>query len=151
MFEVLASLFRYLFIFIIYYFVFIIIRLIYLDITTTTTVGKKLEGKSPYIKLVNRRENLSFPVEESYFLEDGALLGRSGKNSFVVKDPFLSGTHVSFRLTEGRWFIQDMNSKNGTMVNHRSLDGQAQELSDGDLIHVGQLDFLFVESGRDHK
>lgn len=151
MFEILSMLFRYLFIFIIYYFVYTIIRLIYLDITTTTVVGRKLEGNNPYIKLVTPRESLPFPVEEIYFLEDRSLLGRSGKNIFVIKDPFLSGSHVRFLSTENRWFILDLNSKNGTMVNHIPLTEDPCELMDGDLIHVGQMDFLFVESGRDRE
>lgn len=151
LFELLASLFKYLFIIFIYYFVFIIIRLIYLDITTTTVIGQKLEGSRPYLKLVNRRESLTFRVEESYFLENEVTLGRSGKNPITIKDPFLSSVHVSFFAEENRWYIRDLGSKNGTKVNDQLLEGTATELSDGDLIHFGQLDFLFVEAGRNRK
>ncbi|QSX08621.1 FHA domain-containing protein [Alkalibacter rhizosphaerae] len=148
MFDLLASLFKYLFIIFIYYFMYVIIRLIYLDIATTTVIGRKLEGNLPYLKLVNRRESLTFRVEESYFLEGDMILGRSGKNHIVIKDPFLSGSHAKFHVEDGRWFINDLNSKNGTMLNHQQLGEDAYELGDGDLVHLGQLDFLFVEPGR---
>lgn len=148
MFEILASLFKYLFIIFIYYFIYTIIRLIYVDITTTTVVGKKLEGKNPYLKLINQRESLPFRMEDSYFLEDGTTLGRSGRNNIVIKDPFLSGLHLRFTEVENRWFLQDMNSKNGTLLNHQPLENHPTELMDGDLIRLGQLEFLFVEPGR---
>lgn len=151
MFEILASLFRYLSILFIYYFIYTIIRLIYVDITSTTAVGRKLEGRQPYLKLVNYRESLPFRMEESYFLEEGTTLGRGGKNQIVIKDPFLSNVHLRFFSIGDRWFLQDMKSKNGTVVNHQSVSREPVELGDGDLIRLGQLEFLFVESGRNRE
>jgi len=145
LFEILSTVFRYIFIVIIYYFVYGIIRLIYLDISTTTHTGKKLSGKDPYLKLINRRESLNFRVEESYFLDGATSLGRSNKNEICIKDPFLSGEHAAFHNKKGAWYVYDLGSKNGTFVNDEQIDSQPYELTDGDTVHLGQVNFIFVD------
>jgi pSer/pThr/pTyr-binding forkhead associated (FHA) protein len=145
MFEILSTVFKYIFIIIIYYFVYAIIRLIYLDISTTTHTGKKLSGKNPYLKLINRRETLNFRVDESYFLDEEKTLGRSNKNEICIKDPFLSGEHATFLRNKDVWYVSDLGSKNGTYVNDEKIDATPYELTDGDTVHLGQLNFIFVD------
>jgi len=138
---------KYIFIIIIYLFIYGIIRLIYLDISSMGAQGKGMKkGRNlPYIKLINRRENLGFKVEETYILDGDMELGRSNKNDIVIKDPYVSGKHIKFIMKDGKVLVQDMGSTNGSFVNGKRLGSDPVYLEDGDKIHIGQMDFLYVE------
>ncbi|MCX8128722.1 MAG: FHA domain-containing protein [Clostridia bacterium] len=142
----LSSLLKYIFITVIYLFIFGVIRLIYLDIKSIGAKGGH-SGDSPYLKLVNRRERLGFKVEETYILGGNVELGRSGRNGIILNDPYISNKHTRFVLRNGKYYIEDMGSTNGTFVNSAQINNEAVALNNGDRIHIGQLDFLFVDSG----
>lgn len=148
MFEIVSSLLKYIFITVIYLFIYAIIRMIYLDIRPTGPSGK---NDVPYLKLVNRRDDLDFKVEESYMLTDRLTIGRAQGNGISVADPFLSGKHAAFSYKDGVCTVEDMNSTNGTLVNGGKLTEAPVRLKDGDRIHIGQLDFLYVAGRRDEK
>ena len=59
-----------------------------------------------------------------------------------VDDPWMSGSHALLRRVLGSWTIEDLGSKNGTLVVGRKCE-RAQELRDGDLIELGHTFFLF--------
>ncbi len=147
MFEIVSSLLKYIFITVIYLFIYAIIRMIYLDIRPTGPAGK---NGLPYLKLVNRRDDLDFKVEESYMLTDRLTIGRAQGNGITVADPFLSGKHAAFIYKDGACTVEDLSSTNGTLVNGGKLEAPIG-LKDGDRIHIGQLDFLYVAGRRDEK
>lgn len=72
-------------------------------------------------------------------------LGRSNKNDIVIKDPYVSGKHLKFIMKDGKVSVQDMGSTNGSFVNGMRLGSDPVYLEDGDKIHIGQMDFLYVE------
>jgi pSer/pThr/pTyr-binding forkhead associated (FHA) protein len=98
----------------------------------------------PYLKLINRRDSLDVKVEESYVLEDGLTVGRDLDNGITIADPFLSGRHAMFMNKDGSYLLQDLNSTNGTLVNGLKLADMPVKLKDGDRVHIGRLDFLYV-------
>ncbi|NLY43755.1 MAG: FHA domain-containing protein [Clostridiaceae bacterium] len=144
MFEILSSIFKYIFIIIIYLFIFGIIRLIYLDIRSINEHGKRINEKYPYLKLINRREKLNFKVQESYILDRSKIIGRSSKSDIVIQDPFLSAKHAFIKVEGDKYILEDLESTNGTYVNNRRVENELVLLKNGDRIHIGQLDFLFV-------
>lgn len=146
MFGVLSTLLKYIFITIIYLFIYSIIRLIYLDIRTVNAQGARKVKNTPYLKLINRRESLEFRVSETYALEKDVIIGRNRDNAISIQDPYLSGVHASISLKEGNHYLRDLGSTNGTFVNGRQNDGNDELLKDGDRIHAGNLDFLYVGS-----
>ena len=140
MFNALSIVFRYIFIVIIYLFIFSIIRLIYLDIRSTDSFS--LAGR-PYLKLLNRRDSLSYKIKEHYVIEDKISLGRDKQNDVVLKDPFISKNHLLIVKDEGTYFLEDLNSANGTYLNQEKVEDVVQ-LTNGDVIEVGNIEFLFV-------
>ncbi len=67
------------------------------------------------------------------------MLGRSATASdFLGRDPRVSNRHCAIWCVEGRWFVKDNHSSNGTFLNHKDLglDGQSS-LSDGDVLTLG--------------
>ena len=60
----------------------------------------------------------------------------------TIDDRYASGVHARIFTREGRTYIEDMNSTNGTLLNDASLKGEAQ-LIDGDVVRIGDTSFRF--------
>ena len=141
MYNILSVVFKYLFIIIIYLFMFSIIRLIYLDIKV---MWLSTYVKDTYLKLINQKDTLPFKIKEVYSLEEDVTIGRSNKNTIMIKDPYISKNHLSIVKDEGEYFLEDLNSANGTFVNEdRIMD--VVRLNNGDTIRLGQVEFIFVK------
>lgn len=69
-------------------------------------------------------------------------LGRGGENDVVLGDQFCSTSHAVIRTEEGRTFVRDQGSKNGTYVNGRRIEGE-QVLRPGDEIVIGSTRIVF--------
>lgn len=145
MFELISQVLKYVFIIIIYLFIFSILRLMYLDIRQMGTRGTSLENS--YLKVVNRLDSLSFKMQEYYLLGGSVTLGRSSKNDIVIKDKFVSKNHLNITERNRIFYLEDLNSANGTYLNGEKVDaGTLIELQNGDKIGVGFIQFIFVEN-----
>ncbi len=69
-------------------------------------------------------------------------VGRAPDNDVVVGDPATSGHHGRIEVRAGSFWISDLGSTNGTMVNGEPVI--EKQLSDGDLIAVGQNTMRFT-------
>jgi pSer/pThr/pTyr-binding forkhead associated (FHA) protein len=68
---------------------------------------------------------------------DSALrLGRSPDNDLILRDPATSGHHARVERRGDQFWIVDLGSTNGTLVNGEPI--QEKELNHGDRITVGQ-------------
>lgn len=140
-FNMLSMVFRYIFILLIYLFMIGIIRMIYLDIKS---MGSSISDGTSYLKLLNRKDTLPFKIKEVYILEDDVSIGRGTQNNIVLRDPYISKSHARITLDEEEYFLEDLDSANGTLVNDtRVLD--VVKLKDGDRIKFGQVEFLFIK------
>lgn len=148
MFEIISSILKYVFITIIYVFIFDIIRLIYLDIRSMSVKSLPNAAGIPYLKLVSLKYSFDFKLEESYLLTGDTTIGRSKENGIRIEDPFLSGMQAIFIKKENLFYLQDAGSTNGTELNGKRLGTESAILKDGDRIHAGQLDFLYVNGER---
>jgi DNA-binding NtrC family response regulator len=68
-----------------------------------------------------------------------------GGASLELADPGVSGNHARLSKSAGRWTIEDLGSKNGSLINGERLASPAA-LSDGDLIEVGHSFLLFRDA-----
>ncbi len=143
-FTILAKLLSYVFVLIIYIFIIKIIQMVSRDIEVMRRRKNSDLAAHTYIKLINLRHTLDFPVEENYPVLQNSVLGRSAKCEIPIDDPFLSQRHASFLWRDGVCYLQDMGSTNGTFLNGKRAEGDPIELLSGDKIELGQLSFLFV-------
>lgn len=68
---------------------------------------------------------------------DNALrLGRSPDNDLILRDPATSGHHARVERRGEQFWIVDLGSTNGTLVNGEPV--QEKELNHGDRITIGQ-------------
>src|SRR5262249_59014775 len=84
---------------------------------------------------------------ERFDLFGGLSIGRSGEADVTIDDRYASGVHARIFSREGRVYIEDMNSTNGTLLNDASLSGEAQ-IIDGDIVSIGDTSFRFEAGGR---
>ena len=70
-------------------------------------------------------------------LETISTIGRDADNTVVIDDPFASGRHARLTYRGRVWYVEDLESTNGTSLNGRPVAG-AQPLGYGDEVAVGQ-------------
>jgi two-component system cell cycle response regulator len=73
------------------------------------------------------------------------LIGREPSCEISVDDDAISRTHAAVDLLEGRYFLVDLNSTNGTYVDDALLCGR-MPLSGGELIRIGGCIMKFMSS-----
>ena len=73
-------------------------------------------------------------------LEPGeSILGRDPGAAVHLDDPSVSRRHARILVTEHGATIEDLNSKNGTLVGEKRVDG-VLALADGDKLRIGVID-----------
>jgi anti-anti-sigma factor len=67
------------------------------------------------------------------------LIGRSHDCQLRLRSPMVSKLHAAIERREGRIFLKDLGSTNGTIVNGRLLRSKEAEIHDGDRIQIGPV------------
>ena len=145
LYQLLSTILKYIFVFVVFYFIYSIIRIIYYDVRTAL---KKEKESDTYLKLINKNDALKFIVQEYYFLTEDNTIGRDERNTISINDKYLSKFHARILQDEDMYFIEDLKSANGTYLNDEKIT-DAIELKSGDIIRIGALKFLFVQGDRD--
>jgi hypothetical protein len=83
---------------------------------------------------------------ERFDLIGGLSIGRSTEADVRIDDRYASGVHARIFSRDGRTYVEDMNSTNGTLLNDATLSGEA-ELIDGDIVRIGDTEFRYEASG----
>jgi pSer/pThr/pTyr-binding forkhead associated (FHA) protein len=72
-------------------------------------------------------------------------IGRLRECDCILDHPGVSRLHATVRSDQGKTFLCDKTSRNGTYVNHTRLVGE-QQLLDGDLIQICDTYLIYRES-----
>lgn len=140
LYTILASLFKYLFVIIVLYFIYLIVKMIYLDIEQMPSDSR---GSGAYLHLITQRNKLSFDVQGEYPLYQTNTIGRDGSNHIAIAYPFLSGKHAIISLRDGVYYLEDLGSANGTLLNGARVEG-VLPLKNKDIVSLVDLEFLFM-------
>ncbi|MHB1037793.1 MAG: sigma 54-interacting transcriptional regulator [Pirellulales bacterium] len=70
-------------------------------------------------------------------------IGRATTNQIVITDDSCSRCHAEVFMSEGRWFLRDLDSRNGTAVGGDVIRSDFP-LSPGDVIRIGSSQLAFV-------
>lgn len=79
---------------------------------------------------------------ERFNLFGGISIGRSTDADVRIEDRYASGIHARIYSRGASYYVEDMNSTNGTFLNGRRLQGEA-ELRDLDELRIGGTEFRF--------
>jgi hypothetical protein len=74
----------------------------------------------------------------SLALDAIATIGRDVNNAVVVEDQFVSAEHAILTFRGRAWYLEDLESTNGTFVNGAPVEG-VTPLGFGDVIQIGQV------------
>ena len=77
--------------------------------------------------------------------ESGLRLGRSSSNDLHILDEELSRNHCLFEIDDGKLFVVDLASANGTYVNSEQTGSEAKRLAAGDIVEVGNTAIKIVD------
>jgi hypothetical protein len=76
-------------------------------------------------------------------LDAEATIGRAPSNSISIADGSVSSNHARIVRTGEGFFLEDLQSRNGTFVNGEKVAEEKRLLADGDLIRVGKVILTF--------
>jgi len=137
---------------VLYLFLLVIARSAFKDLRRTTSPAPDATGfhAAPAFSEVVRGEDAWLVVErgggleanERFDLIGGLSIGRSRESDVQIEDRYASSLHARVFSREGRFFVEDMSSTNGTLLNGATLQGEA-ELIDGDSVQIGDTVFRF--------
>lgn len=91
------------------------------------------------------------PTGASFDVRPGGtsiVVGRGADCDLVIDDVFMSRHHALLELKEGRWWLSDLGSRNGTRLNGELLD-EPQHLARGDLIRLSGSSIQVEQEGDD--
>lgn len=88
---------------------------------------------------------------------DGGEIGRAPECAVCLADGLVSRRHAVMRVRDGRWWVEDLDSRNGTWVNDRKVTAPVG-IGRGDRIRFGNItlevrggDLLDAAPGRDDR
>jgi pSer/pThr/pTyr-binding forkhead associated (FHA) protein len=79
---------------------------------------------------------------ERFDLFGGISIGRSSDADVRIEDRYASGIHARVYSRGANYYVEDMNSTNGTFLNGGRLNGEAK-LNDLDEVRIGNTEFRF--------
>ena len=93
---------------------------------------KMLKGETP---------GRAFPLDQ-----ETTVLGRDAACEIVLSDHGVSKRHAKITCKDDGFYIEDLISTNGTKVANQELT-ETRRLEDGNLIEIGDTQFVFSETG----
>lgn len=139
-FDLVILLLRVIFIFLLYFFLFQVMRVVSRELRAVPTpAGRPVGGGvMPTLTVVEAKQS-TVAVGTTFGLQPVTTVGRASDNTVVLPDAFISSHHAQVVRQNGRWFLTDLGSTNGSAVNGRRCDGRATPLKDGDIVQFGRL------------
>jgi hypothetical protein len=135
---------------VLYLFVLVIARSAFKDLRRTVAPAPDATGfhAAPAYAEAPRGPDGWLVVERGGGLEQGRRfdligglsIGRSKEADIQIEDRYASSLHARVFSREGRFYVEDMNSTNGTLLNGATLQGEA-ELIDSDSVQIGDTVF----------
>ena len=123
---------------VLYVFLAVVIYFLWRDIRSEAQPG----GRVPITYLSIQVDGKAL---KSIQLEELNLIGRSADCTISLEDDTVSAHHARLSYQGKQWWLEDLGSKNGTIVNGFRLEDPII-LTDGDLISIGQMDLLFTHT-----
>ena len=101
--------------------------------------GEGLEGPALVVRSGGGRAGETFRPRSG----GSTRIGRSPDCDVFLDDVTVSRNHALLAERDGRFFVEDEGSLNGTFVNRRRID--SAELENGDELQIGKYRLTFVE------
>ena len=145
-FKLAASVIKFILIAIVYVFILRVVKMVYFDISETKRARRKMNEGMAQIKYLGKKKDLKYKVCDSYAIREETFVGRAKENDVRISSPFMSAKHARIFFEDGEFYMEDLGSSNGTMLNGKDIGNYTVTLKSGDKIAFGELKFVFVEN-----
>lgn len=139
---------QYSFLILLYYFLVKVVQVIYGDLKQKKTPAKQARGGNTHLvfehapKLFIVQQGGITARQNEFVLGDTFSIGRSEENDMVINDSFVSSEHATIAKYKHGYWLADLHSTNGTMVNGEKIKEEVV-LNSGDEIKIGNATFTF--------
>jgi pSer/pThr/pTyr-binding forkhead associated (FHA) protein len=110
----------------------------------TRDLGKPVAPKSPAVLgrlvVIDRRGQCDIPLGTTYPLSAKTTIGRGPANTIQIPDSTISAQHAHLWYYNGKWYVQDAGSSNGTYVNNQPARDPIAA-GEGDTMGIGDILF----------
>ncbi|MFN8533888.1 MAG: FHA domain-containing protein [Dehalococcoidia bacterium] len=126
---------RILFVILLYLFLLLLGVLIWRDLNARPAEPAAARGSGAVLRVV---DGAGSGLKRGAVLVLGheATIGRSAGSGLVIPDDTVSSRHALLRQVDGRWWLEDLGSTNGTRVNGRPVAGSTVVVI-GDVLELG--------------
>ena len=143
---------KFVFLGVLYLFLLVIARSALKDLRGNSSIGQFSDGTGMHAVVGGRvaatDANLiavtggGLTPGERIDLFGGVTVGRAADADVRIEDRFASGIHLRVHSRGNEYFVEDLNSTNGTYLNDQDLNGEAP-LRDMDTIRIGDTELRF--------
>jgi predicted component of type VI protein secretion system len=103
---------------------------------------KSSTKKRYHLQVTSGEQFLGVDKDHKFYIPDQCYIGRNKQNTIILDDPYSSNYHTLIERKGKKYFISDMDSKNGTQLNDINVTKNAP-LEKGDKIQIGDVIFRF--------
>jgi len=140
--EIVYVTLRFAFLALLYVFVFLVAWTVYRELKPATVrpAVERVPTKAPHGKRKARlvmASGTGRKKQASWELEGEIIIGRAQECAVSLDDEFASNLHAKIYRVEGRYYVEDLGSTNGTYVNGRRIN-YPTELRGGDRVKIGR-------------
>jgi len=133
--DVLLLVLRFLLVVLLYAFLAAVFVMLWRDLRQATAHRETARPGGQLVVLHTEEETPD--VGATFSLQPVTSLGRSPSNTILLPDTYASGQHALMTWREGQWWLEDLDSRNGTLLNGARIDSPTV-VSAGDVIGVGR-------------
>lgn len=141
-FEWFVLLLRLMFIFLLYFFIFQVVRVVLREMTVVAARREEPVGDLGGRLIVQESGSSNLRRGSMLELEPVTVIGRHPRATIRLDDTFVSTEHAQLDWRDGRWWLTDLRSTNGTLLNGHPVTAPTG-LRSGDVIGIGDIELQF--------
>lgn len=120
-------------------FLLLIVWLIYRDMQATAQLLAQQERPYGFLRVIATEDDM-LAVDTRYPLLPLTSIGRASSNTIVLDNGYVSTEHALITRRGDQWWLEDVGSRNGTLLNEVPLS-EAALVTVGDVIAIGETQF----------
>ena len=120
-------------------FLLFIAWLVYQEIQTAEKLLAQQERPYGFLRVIASEDGLAV-IDTRYPLLPLTTIGRANSSTIVLDNGYVSSEHALITRRGDQWLLEDVGSRNGTLLNGVKL-GETAVISVGDVIAIGETQF----------